>query len=408
MASTIFFSWQSDTPPLTGRNFIERALERAINQLAADVELEEAARELEVDRDTKGVPGSPKIVDTIFSKIDSAEAFVGDVSFVGRRPNRDPIPNPNVLIEYGWALKSLTHDRVLTLMNTAHGNPDPATLPFDMRHVRHPIAYHLPDDATPEQIKEARAALAKTLAAALRDILKIAKTPPVPPPAFRPLPSGSSPGRFRTAETPLAYAEDPFSGVAPIAVTLAPGPVSWLRLMPTIDPGRTWSFSELKAAATANVGVLLPYAIGRGNVGIGYLRDADGFGTRIVTEPDKAEWVSFLFETGEIWGIDAFAMGATNGNIMIDQQSMVVALTQYRNVLKHLGISGSYRWIAGFEGTKGRALASTSAGPSFRRGTALVDVIQAEGELLDDQDPDAAIRPFVKKVYDACGLAAPA
>jgi hypothetical protein len=406
LASTIFFSWQSDTPQLTGRNFIERALKCAIDQLAADVELKEAARELKVDRDTKGVPGSPKIVDTIFSKIDAAEAFIGDVSFVGRRPNRDPIPNPNVLIEYGWALKSLSHDRVLTLMNTAYGNPDPATLPFDMRHVRHPIAYHLPDDATPEQIKEVRAVLAKTLAAALRDILKIAKTPPMPPPAFRPLPSGSSPGRFRTAEAPLAYAENPFSQLAPIAVTLAPGPVSWLRLMPAIDPGRTWSFSELKAAATADGGLMMPYGVGGGQADIGYLRDADGFGTRVMTVPDKAECVSFLFQTGEVWGIDAFVMGS--GNIMIEQQSMVFALTQYRNVLKELGISGPYRWIAGFEGTKGRALAPTSAGPSFRRGTALVNVIQAEGELLDDQGPDAAIGQFVKKVYDACGFAAPA
>ena len=49
---TVFFSWQRDTSPKEGRNFLGRALERAIAFVAADVELEEAERELELDRNT--------------------------------------------------------------------------------------------------------------------------------------------------------------------------------------------------------------------------------------------------------------------------------------------------------------------------------------------------------------------
>jgi hypothetical protein len=409
LTPTIFFSWQSDTPPLTGRNFVERALTRAIDQLAADVELEEAVRDLEVDRDTKGVPGSPKIVDTIFSKIDTAEAFVGDMSFVGRRPNGDPIPNPNVLIEYGWALKSLSHDRVVTLMNTAYGKPDPATLPFDMRHMRFPIDYDLPEDAAPDQIKAVRAKLAKTLAEALRDILKIPKTPPAPPRLFAARLSGESPGRLRPAGHPLAYSDESFFGGSPRPISLAAGSVSWVRLMPRLAVAQTWSFTELKAAATNNF-FLIPYGMGRGGADIGWLRDNDGFGTRVmVSEPkDEALWASFIFETGEIWGVDAFTMGASNGYIFIDQPGMVEALTRYRQLLQRLGIAGPYKWIAGLEGVKGRSIAPANAASTFApRGAALADVIVDGGELLADQDPAAAVRSFVARAYDRCGLPPP-
>ena len=91
-----------------GRISSERALERAVGKIGEDTKLEEAVRDLEVDCDTKGVPGSPPIVDTIFRKIDAATVFVPDLTFVGTRPDGRPSPpNPNVLIEYGWALKSL-------------------------------------------------------------------------------------------------------------------------------------------------------------------------------------------------------------------------------------------------------------------------------------------------------------
>jgi hypothetical protein len=72
-SNTIFFSWQVDTPARDGRNFIERALERAAATIGKETTVEQVERpELRVDRDTKGVPGSPPIVDTIFRKIDQA------------------------------------------------------------------------------------------------------------------------------------------------------------------------------------------------------------------------------------------------------------------------------------------------------------------------------------------------
>jgi len=100
MAETVFFSWQIDRPTNTGRNFIERALERALARINDEIHIDEAERdELAVDRDTRGVAGQPPIVDTIFKKIDAATVFVPDLTFVGLRNDNRPSPNPNVLIE---------------------------------------------------------------------------------------------------------------------------------------------------------------------------------------------------------------------------------------------------------------------------------------------------------------------
>jgi hypothetical protein len=139
MALTIFYSWQSDLPNRTNRNFIERALEKAIGKVAEALEVVEAEREeLVLDKDTKGIPGIPPIADVIFEKISKAAVFVPDLTFVGKSSNGRLIPNPNVLIEYGWALKVLGHSRIVPIMNAAYGEPTAETLPFDMRHLRHP------------------------------------------------------------------------------------------------------------------------------------------------------------------------------------------------------------------------------------------------------------------------------
>jgi len=171
MGHHIFFSWQSDTPNAVGRSLIERALESAIDDLQADADIDPANREIAMDKDTLNVPGSPSIAETIFGKIDQSTAFVSDLTYIALRPKGGGIPNPNVLIEHGWALKSLSSRRVISVMNTAFGHPDAHELPFDLRHVRRPIFYECPEDATTDQKRDARRALSKTLHAALKAIL---------------------------------------------------------------------------------------------------------------------------------------------------------------------------------------------------------------------------------------------
>jgi hypothetical protein len=185
MPHHIFFSWQMDMDTGVSRNLIERALERAIGTIKADADIEPADRELAVDRDTVDVLGSPPIVDTIFNKIDRAAVFVSDLSYVAERPNGRKSPNPNVLLEHGWALKSLGWRGIIGVMNTASGHPDQHPLPFDLQHFRRPILYACPADSTPEQRQAAKTDLAKKLTSALKAVLadehlKAARVPPTP------------------------------------------------------------------------------------------------------------------------------------------------------------------------------------------------------------------------------------
>lgn len=65
MASTIFYSWQSDLLNATNRGFIQTALERAARSIRDDTSIHV---EPVVDRDTTGVHGSPDIAATYYRK----------------------------------------------------------------------------------------------------------------------------------------------------------------------------------------------------------------------------------------------------------------------------------------------------------------------------------------------------
>ena len=173
---TIFYSWQSDRGNAVNRGFIEAALGKAIKLLKKD-----DAYQVEpfLDRDTQGVPGAPHIVEAILSKIDSADVFVADVTIVTDENAKRPIPNPNVLIELGYAFKALGKTRVIMVFNRAYG--DIRELPFDLNHLR-VIPYSLhPDELAaiaaapgnqPSPKTERRGDLAKSLENNLKAILE--------------------------------------------------------------------------------------------------------------------------------------------------------------------------------------------------------------------------------------------
>jgi hypothetical protein len=169
--NTVFYSWQSDRPGAVCRNFIERALQSAIDRLRADVEIDPSLRmDLELDRDTKNTPGSPAIFDTILSKIKMARVVVCDLTFVCRREDGRPIPNPNVLIECGYALNRPGSTRIVSAMNEAYGKASNQSLPFNLAHIRFPIRYSLRENASEDEKKAARKLLTDALESALRTI----------------------------------------------------------------------------------------------------------------------------------------------------------------------------------------------------------------------------------------------
>lgn len=136
----IFYSWQSDLPNRTNRGFIEQALENAAKALRNDDSIQIKPV---IDRDTFGVAGSPDISKTIFSKISQADIFVCDVSIINQGTDARPTPNPNVLIELGYALGILGESHVIMVLNDVFGKLE--LLPFDLR-TRRTVSYHMPDE----------------------------------------------------------------------------------------------------------------------------------------------------------------------------------------------------------------------------------------------------------------------
>lgn len=123
---TIFYCWMNERPPVTNRNFIETVLKKAIKDIADDITIDEDPR---MEKDTQGLAGSPDISSSIFDKIGKASAVVCDVSLVNREGK--PSPNPNVMVELGYAVGVLGWEKVLMVMNSAYSPIE--DLPFDIR-----------------------------------------------------------------------------------------------------------------------------------------------------------------------------------------------------------------------------------------------------------------------------------
>lgn len=163
----VFWSWQSDRQGKVCRNLIQGAIVQALKSLSDELGLEESDRP-EIDHDTKGMPGMPLISETILHKITTAGAFVADVTTVGRSnvvEGEAPreLPNPNVLIELGWAWAKLTDTKIILVANRAFGPQRYEDLPFDIRGRRAVIFYDAPATMSGSQREKVQDNLAKQL-----------------------------------------------------------------------------------------------------------------------------------------------------------------------------------------------------------------------------------------------------
>lgn len=133
----IFFSWQSDLAANRTTRLIKECILKAKEILSASVDLI-------IDQATRDKLGSPDIGITILEKIQESDLFIADVSVVGEyvSPNEKDeddaesnlFPNPNVLLELGFAAGVLEWERCICLANSDFG--DIAKLPFDLNHRR--------------------------------------------------------------------------------------------------------------------------------------------------------------------------------------------------------------------------------------------------------------------------------
>lgn len=140
----IFYSWQSTLPNNTNRSLIKNSLEKALREINKDLSIEER---IEIDSDTKNVAGSPDIIHTILSKIDNSDIFIADVSIVNGLS-----PNPNVMLELGYALKTLGDSKIIMIFNNAFG--DMKDLPFDLGFKRQMVYCYDGNDGSSEIRKE--------------------------------------------------------------------------------------------------------------------------------------------------------------------------------------------------------------------------------------------------------------
>ncbi|MFZ0424302.1 MAG: hypothetical protein WAL80_15615 [Xanthobacteraceae bacterium] len=166
---TVFYAWQSDTNQRLNRYLIRTALELAARNISADRAMDVRVR---VDADTEGVLGHVPVTDTILEKIAICNAFVPDLTFVATTGAAKLLPNANVMLEYGYALRAKTHSVILPVMNSAYG---PATaLPFDMGHRRFPLQYNLPPAANNADRHAARKKLSAEIESILREMIAAA------------------------------------------------------------------------------------------------------------------------------------------------------------------------------------------------------------------------------------------
>ena len=162
----VFYAWQSDRPDRFNRYLIRFALNLAAKNISADPTVGIRVR---IDADTEGVHGHCPVTETILKKIAGCDAFVPDLTFVASTEAGKLIPNPNVMLEYGYALHARSFSVMIPVMNTAYGAAK--ELPFDMGHLRFPVRYDLPSTAKDAGRRAVRKALTEELETIIRGMI---------------------------------------------------------------------------------------------------------------------------------------------------------------------------------------------------------------------------------------------
>jgi len=132
---TLFFSWQSD------KNKTNKVLSEALNKAVNDIKIYHGYT-INVEESTSNTPGSPQIVQTILDKIDSCDIFLADITPVcdyskqlgNNQSITKQVPNPNVLMELGYAMSAVGMDYTICAAHQGEWNSN--DLPFDINHNR--------------------------------------------------------------------------------------------------------------------------------------------------------------------------------------------------------------------------------------------------------------------------------
>lgn len=181
----IFYSWQTTTNTKYNKNFITECIKDAVKKIKQIPDFKRI--DFVVTDAVRSESGQVAIADTIIEKIISnSDIFIADITIVNYdfpdsipddykeilRKSQKPTPNPNVMIEYGAALKSLGKNAIISILNTYYsGSPkeknNAEIIPFDLRHDRFPTEYNYSS-----QNESQKTEIKKKLVASLVNVLK--------------------------------------------------------------------------------------------------------------------------------------------------------------------------------------------------------------------------------------------
>lgn len=129
MLYRVFYSWQSDKQEVSQK--IEEALRNKFKKMSKrgiDIELVKA---------TDGASGSRILEEMILENIKKCDFFIADLTPVTKFTTADGktklIPNPNCILEFGYALRHFSPECVIAYIQLEDGD-NHHELPFDLNH----------------------------------------------------------------------------------------------------------------------------------------------------------------------------------------------------------------------------------------------------------------------------------
>jgi hypothetical protein len=287
-----------------------------------------------------------------------------DVTPIGKTSDGKALPNPNVLIELGWALNKPGSDRIIAVLNTAHGYK-PDDLPFNIWH-RRTLTYKLAADADRATRNAATKQLTKELTGTLRSNLGQYDDDQAAAQDIKGVPANSGdPSIWATASDKLEV----HTQRGPTSIALPSCSRAYIRMVPA-----DWRNGVPAVGLISNMQweeAVVPFAEGTRDGDLGFCEEwyARYWFTNIMPGGDfESRNVAMWFdETGEFWvlhgtAIDEWKPGRKNLNVRILFCGWYDNLRKAMAIYDHLGASPVRRVETGLVGVKG---ASLRGGPTL-------------------------------------------
>jgi hypothetical protein len=286
--------------------------------------LEESERP-ELDHDTKGTPGMADIAAEILSKIAQSAVFVADVTPVGTTIAGKALPNPNVMIELGYALQKPGWRQMIGVLNIAEGWKQ-ADLPFDLRN-RRVMSYFLKADANAVEKRNAKSKLVADLSEAIKTNLSHHVEIQT---QDRKIEGTSSrlndPSVWGTASAVIEHGDGLDGSKISKVNFLLGGPRAYVRLIPS---GWTSVKPTIREIASAPDGLTVNAPIDGGVQHGNFGACSEGFVRYWVTAGnadynfETSNVTMYLDEVGEFWSVHGTVLGESKGTICLRNEAML-------------------------------------------------------------------------------------